>query len=55
MEMTTAAVLVLLADAWAITRTVRSDATRRTKLIWVAIVLLLPFVGMVAWILFGPS
>lgn len=51
----TAGILVLLADAWAITRTVRSDAEPKNKLMWVAIVLLLPFVGMVLWILFGPS
>ncbi len=50
-----AVIAVLLADAWAITRTLRSDASRRRKLAWVAAVLLLPFVGMVLWILFGPS
>ncbi|MEM9623911.1 MAG: PLD nuclease N-terminal domain-containing protein [Pseudomonadota bacterium] len=53
--METAGVLILLADLWAITRTVRSDANTKTKVVWVAIVLLLPFVGMVAWIIFGPS
>ncbi len=50
-----AGVMILLADAWAITRTVRSDADTKTKWMWIAIVLLLPFVGMVLWILFGPS
>ncbi len=54
MEMT-AGILILLANAWAIIRTLRSDAATRHKLLWVAIVLLLPFVGVVAWILFGPS
>ncbi len=51
----TAGVMILLADLWAITRTLRSDAPGRSKLMWVAIVLLLPFVGMVAWIILGPS
>ena len=50
-----AGTLILLVDAWAITRTVRSDATPQRKALWVGIVLLLPFVGFVAWILFGPS
>jgi phospholipase D-like protein len=54
MEMT-AGIMVLLADLWAITRTLRSDAEPKQKMMWVAIVLLLPFVGMVLWILFGPS
>ena len=51
----TAGIMILLADAWAITRTLRSDAEPKSKIMWVAIVLLLPFVGMVLWILFGPS
>ena len=50
-----AGILVLLADAWAIIRTLRSDADAGKKAAWVAIVLLLPFIGVVAWILFGPS
>ena len=54
MEMT-AGIMVLLANLWAITRTVRSYAEPKTKLLWVAIVLLLPIVGMVLWIIFGPS
>jgi hypothetical protein len=51
----TAGVLILLADLWAITRTLRSDAEPKNKLLWVAIVLVLPFVGVVLWIWFGPS
>jgi hypothetical protein len=54
MDMTTG-VLILLADLWAITRTLRSDAEPKNKLLWVAIVLVLPFVGVVLWIWFGPS
>ena len=50
-----AGILVLLANIWAITRTVRSDADTGKKVLWVALVLLLPFIGVVAWILFGPS
>ncbi|MBT7334641.1 MAG: PLDc_N domain-containing protein [Gammaproteobacteria bacterium] len=51
----TLATLIILADLWAITRTLRSDASTQRKLVWVSIILLLPFVGMVIWILFGPS
>ena len=47
--------LIVLADLWAIIRTLRSDADVQKKLQWLAIVILLPFVGMVLWILFGPS
>lgn len=54
MEMT-AGFLILMADLWAITRTLRSSATTQSKVLWVAAVVLLPFVGVVLWILFGPS
>ena len=52
---TTASVLIFFANLWAVIRTVRSDAPTRVKIFWVTLVLLLPFVGVVAWILFGPS
>ena len=51
----TAGVLLLLADLWAIVRTLRSDAETKNKMLWVAIVLVLPIVGVVLWIWFGPS
>ena len=51
----TAGVLLLLADLWAVVRTLRSDAETKNKMLWVAIVLALPIVGMVLWIWFGPS
>ena len=53
--MEVAAPLILLADLWAITRTLRSDADKLRKALWIAIVLLLPFVGVVLWVLWGPS
>ena len=48
-------VLVLLGlDAWAIRKTYASDASRRRKLGWSAVVLLLPLLGLVIWSLAGP-
>lgn len=46
---------ILLANLWAIIRTVRSDADVQKKVLWVVFVLVAPFVGVVAWIIFGPS
>ena len=46
--------LVLIADVWAIVRTVQSDASTTGKVFWVVIILLLPVVGFIAWLLFGP-
>ncbi len=50
-----AAVLVLLANLFGIVRTLRSTAEKANKAMWVAIILLLPFFGVVAWVLFGPT
>lgn len=47
--------MLALANFWAILRTLRSDAAGRSKLTWVAIVLLLPVVGVLLWMFFGPS
>ncbi|MEM7097327.1 MAG: PLD nuclease N-terminal domain-containing protein [Pseudomonadota bacterium] len=56
MELTSVAgIMVVLANLFGIVRTLRSTATGGNKVMWVAIILLLPFVGVVAWILFGPS
>ena len=56
MELTgMAGLMVLIADLYAIVRTVRSDSEAPKKALWVGIVLLLPFVGVVLWIFFGPS
>ena len=52
---TLAGTLILLADIWAISRMVRTQAPRLALIVWSAVILLLPFVGVVAWILFGPS
>ena len=56
MELTSVAgIMVVLANLFGIVRTLRSTATGQNKAMWVAIILLVPFVGVVAWILFGPS
>jgi biotin transporter BioY len=47
--------LLLLTNLYAIVRTVRSEVTTQNKTVWIAGVLLVPVVGAVTWILFGPS
>jgi|HigsolmetaAR202D_1030399.scaffolds.fasta_scaffold143380_1 hypothetical protein len=49
------AVVVFLLDVYAIARTIGSDASTRNKVIWVVAIFLLPVVGFIAWLLFGPS
>jgi hypothetical protein len=46
--------LVLIADIWAIVNIFQSDATTGAKVLWIALVLVLPLLGFVAWYFAGP-
>jgi hypothetical protein len=47
--------LILLAlDIWALISVIGSNETTGKKVIWVLAILLLPFLGFLAWLLFGP-
>ena len=47
--------MVVIADLYAITRTLRSTCDTAKKMQWIAIVLLVPVLGVVLWSMFGPS
>lgn len=47
--------IILIADIWAIIKTVDSSASTGTKVIWVVVILLLPVLGLILWLLFGPG
>jgi hypothetical protein len=47
--------LLLIADVYAIVKTVQSSASTGSKVIWIVVILLLPLVGLIAWFLFGPK
>ncbi|PRY85391.1 PLDc N-terminal domain-containing protein [Donghicola tyrosinivorans] len=46
--------LVLILDVWALISIVGSSASTGRKVIWVILVLLLPVLGFILWLLFGP-
>ena len=46
--------LVLVADIWAIWNIIQSRASTGSKVLWVAIVLILPLLGFVVWFFAGP-
>ncbi len=46
--------VILILDVWAIVRTLQSGADTGAKVLWVVIILLLPVLGLVLWLLFGP-
>jgi hypothetical protein len=46
--------LLLAADVWAIINIVQSKASDGKKVVWVIIVLLMPFIGLILWFFLGP-
>ena len=47
--------LLLIADVWAIVRIVQSSAGTASKVIWIVLILLLPLLGLLLWLVFGPK
>jgi hypothetical protein len=39
---------------YALVKTIGSNAGTGSKVIWILILLLFPFVGFIAWLIFGP-
>lgn len=46
--------LILIADVWAIVNIVQSTASVGGKVVWVVLILLLPVIGFLIWLIFGP-
>ena len=50
-----AGLIILVLDIWAILKVAQSGASTGSKVIWIVVILLLPFLGVLAWFLFGPK
>ncbi|MGK2741956.1 PLDc N-terminal domain-containing protein [Tepidicaulis sp. LMO-SS28] len=47
--------ILLIAVIYAIVKTVQSSADTGAKVLWILLVLILPFIGVILWFLFGPK
>ena len=47
--------IILVLDIWAIIKTLGSPASDIAKLIWVLVILVLPVLGLIAWLIAGPK
>jgi hypothetical protein len=47
--------LLLIADIWAIVKTVQSGAATGAKVFWIILILILPLLGFILWLIFGPK
>ena len=48
-------ILVLIADIYAILKIAESSASTGKKALWIALVLVLPVIGVILWYLIGPK
>lgn len=48
-------VIIFALDVWAIASVINSNATTGTKVLWIALIALLPVVGLIAWYFMGPK
>jgi len=46
--------IILIADIWAIVNVLGSPASTGSKVLWVVIILILPVIGLIAWLIMGP-
>jgi hypothetical protein len=47
--------ILLICIIYAIIKTVQSRASTGTKVLWVVVLLLLPFIGFILWLFLGPK
>jgi hypothetical protein len=47
--------IIIALDIYAIIRIFGSAASTLAKIVWVLVILVMPFVGLILWALFGPS
>lgn len=47
--------IVLILDVWAIIKTIQSSVGVGAKVVWVVVILLLPVLGFILWLIFGPK
>ncbi|MFW8636550.1 PLDc N-terminal domain-containing protein [Cribrihabitans pelagius] len=46
--------IVLIADLYAIYQVLTSGASTAAKVVWTLVILILPVVGLIAWLIAGP-
>jgi succinate dehydrogenase/fumarate reductase cytochrome b subunit len=46
--------VILILDLWAIISIIGSSATTGKKVLWCLAVIVLPILGFIAWLIFGP-
>ena len=45
--------IILIADIWAIVKTVQSKVSTGKKVLWILVIIVLPIIGLLMWLLMG--
>lgn len=48
-------IIVFVLDVWAIAQVINSNTGTGTKLLWILLIAVLPFVGLIIWYFAGPK
>lgn len=48
-------IIIFVLDVWAIAHVINTNETMGKKLLWIAIIVILPVVGLIAWYFLGPK
>jgi len=48
------ALLIFIADVWAIVQVLQSRESTGTKVLWIVLIVVLPVVGLIIWYFAGP-
>lgn len=46
--------IILIADIWAIVKTLGSPISAGSKALWTVLILILPVLGLIIWLIAGP-
>lgn len=46
--------IILIADVWAIVKTIQSGASTTRTVVWIVVILILPVLGLLLWLIAGP-
>lgn len=47
--------IILIANVWAIVKTIQSSASTIAKVLWIVLILILPVLGLILWLIAGPK
>lgn len=48
-------IIIFALDVWAIASVINTNASTGTKILWIALIVILPLVGLIIWYFAGPK